>query len=99
MFGLVAIAILGMCFTIDILSGDRSRAGGAWVLLSIIIIYCVVICLKDTEEKHKEKMQEIEYKIGVLRKRYPGRDPKWYRKIARNFPAFMVEGSDLSKEK
>lgn len=99
MFGLVAIAILGMCFTIDILSGDRSRAGGAWVLLSIIIIYCVVICLKDTEEKHKEKMKEIEYNISVLRKRYPGRDMRWYQKIARKYPGFMIEGADFSNEK
>ena len=58
MWGLVCIAILGMCFFIDITSGDRGRAGGAWILLTIIVTYCVVICVKDTVDKHNARVEK-----------------------------------------
>ena len=86
MFALVAIAILGCCAVIDLLSGQPGRSGGAAVILVGVGIWLVYALTRDAIKDHQDRKERLEafekryqeyqakraLKIQELRVKYPG---------------------------
>ena len=101
MFAAVAIAILGCCLVIDLMSGQPGRAGGAGFILVVVGIWLVYALINDAIKENKERkerleefdrrMQETREKyerdIQELKDKYPGLTEYQYEQLYSMYPS------------
>ena len=85
MFAAVAIAILGCCAVIDLLSGQPGRAGGAGFILVVVGIWLVYALINDAVKEHKERKEQLEA-FNRSREEYRLKQQQEIQKLKQQYP-------------